>query len=261
MSHILHASQIEDRQQLMEIVVDDISEIQYGANVLDTTVGNKEYGYIDIVAADEEKRGMLFFLNFSGDEIHFLSSLKCLQWVRENQTVFHKLYAGKIDFNQPATVLFIAPHFTPSMQKVLLNLKEGRIVLLQYNCFHDEKETKIFIEKIADSLENADSLKNEKSEKNQQDILDAVPKDRWSNIHMVRHEDKIWMFNERGELIISKLSPKGFHEISRTKIIEPTEGQLNRRGGVCWSHPAFAYRKIYVRNDRELLCIDLAARE
>jgi outer membrane protein assembly factor BamB len=88
--------------------------------------------------------------------------------------------------------------------------------------------------------------------------LEAVPKARWSNIHMVRHEDKIWMFNERGELIICKLSPEGFHEISRTKIIEPTTGQLGQRGGVCWSHPAFAYKRIYVRNDRELLCIDLS---
>ncbi len=88
--------------------------------------------------------------------------------------------------------------------------------------------------------------------------LEAVPKDRWSNIHMVRNEDRIWMFNERGELIISKLSPEGFHEISRAKIIEPTEGQLKRRGGVCWSHPAFADKNIYVRNDRELICVDLA---
>lgn len=85
-----------------------------------------------------------------------------------------------------------------------------------------------------------------------------VPKDRWSNVHMVRHEDKIWMFNERGELIISKLSPKGFHEISRAKIIEPTEGQLSQRGGVCWSHPAFANGRIYARNDREIICIDLS---
>ncbi len=91
--------------------------------------------------------------------------------------------------------------------------------------------------------------------------LDAVPKDRWSNIHMVRHEDKIWMFNERGELIISKLSPEGFHEISRTKLINPTEGQLNQRGGVCWAHPAFAYKHIYIRNDEELLCADLSAKE
>ena len=91
--------------------------------------------------------------------------------------------------------------------------------------------------------------------------LDAVPKARWSNIHMVRHEDKIWMFNERGELIICKLSPKGFHEISRTKIIEPTEGQLSQRGGVCWSHPAYANKCVYVRNDRELLCIDLSVKK
>jgi outer membrane protein assembly factor BamB len=90
--------------------------------------------------------------------------------------------------------------------------------------------------------------------------LDAVPKARWSNIHMVRHENEIWMFNERGELIISRLSPEGFHQISRAKIIEPTEGQLDQRN-VCWTHPAFAYKRLYVRNDRELICIDLSAKE
>ncbi|UCG57361.1 MAG: PQQ-binding-like beta-propeller repeat protein [Phycisphaerales bacterium] len=89
--------------------------------------------------------------------------------------------------------------------------------------------------------------------------LEAVPKARWSNIHMVRHEDKIWMFNERGELIISKLSAAGFHEISRAKLLAPTLGQLGQRGGVCWSHPAFANRHIYARNDEELLCADLSA--
>ncbi len=89
--------------------------------------------------------------------------------------------------------------------------------------------------------------------------LDAVPKNRWANIHMVKHEEKIWMFNESGELIISKLSPKGFHEISRTKLIKPTKGQLNR--GVCWSHPAFAYKHIYIRNDEELICADLSEKE
>jgi hypothetical protein len=91
--------------------------------------------------------------------------------------------------------------------------------------------------------------------------LAAVPKARWSNIHMVRHGDKIWMFNERGELIIGKLLPKGFHEISRAKLINPTRGQLSQRGGVCWSHPAFAYRHVYIRNDKELICADLSAKD
>ncbi len=89
--------------------------------------------------------------------------------------------------------------------------------------------------------------------------LEAVPKARWANIHLVRHEDKVWMFNERGELIISKLSPQGYDEISRAKLINPTRGQLDQRGGVCWSHPAFAYKHVYIRNDEELRCVNLSA--
>ena len=89
----------------------------------------------------------------------------------------------------------------------------------------------------------------------------AVPQARWANVHMVRHEEEIWMFNERGELIISRLSPKGYQELSRAKLIKPTQGQLTQRGGVCWAHPAFAYKNVYVRNDEELICADLSARE
>ncbi len=88
----------------------------------------------------------------------------------------------------------------------------------------------------------------------------ATPKGRWSTIHFVRHvpDDRIWMFNERGELIIARLDPQGFHEISRTKIIDPTKQQLTRRGkGVCWAHPAFADRYVYARSDEKLVCISL----
>ena len=87
----------------------------------------------------------------------------------------------------------------------------------------------------------------------------AVPKARWSTIHFVRGKELIWMFNERGELITAKLSPTGFQEVSRTKIIEPTRRQLNQRGGVCWSHPAFAMKCVFARNDKQLVCIDLSA--
>ena len=90
--------------------------------------------------------------------------------------------------------------------------------------------------------------------------LTAVPRARWSNIHMVQNGDRVWMFNERGELIIARLSPQGFDEISRAHLIEPTLAQLRQRGGVCWSHPAFAQRCIFARNDRELVCADLSAK-
>jgi outer membrane protein assembly factor BamB len=85
----------------------------------------------------------------------------------------------------------------------------------------------------------------------------AVPHARWSTIHFVKNADKVWMFNERGELIIARLSPKGFEEISRTQLLRPTKGQLSDRGGVCWSHPAFANKHIFARNDNELVCASL----
>jgi outer membrane protein assembly factor BamB len=88
--------------------------------------------------------------------------------------------------------------------------------------------------------------------------LTAVNKNRWANIHFIQNGNKTWMFNEHGELIISELSPKGFHEISRTKIIEPTKKQLPR--GVTWSHPAFANKHVFIRNDLELVCVDLSGK-
>ena len=88
----------------------------------------------------------------------------------------------------------------------------------------------------------------------------AVPRERWATIHFVKNGKHVWMFNEMGELIISKLSPKGFKEISRAKLIDPTRDQLpSRRGGVCWAHPAFAGKHVFARNDKEILCVDLAA--
>jgi outer membrane protein assembly factor BamB len=91
--------------------------------------------------------------------------------------------------------------------------------------------------------------------------LTAVPKSRWGTIHFVQNGDKTWMFNERGELLLGQLSPEGFQELCRAKLIDPTKKQLSSRNGVCWSHPAFANRCVFVRNDNEIKCISLATDE
>ena len=88
----------------------------------------------------------------------------------------------------------------------------------------------------------------------------AVPQGRWGTAFMVRNGEKTWMLNERGELIIARLTPSGYEEIDRAKLIEATT-PLNQRpeGTVLWSHPAFAGKQIFARNDRELICVDLGA--
>jgi hypothetical protein len=88
--------------------------------------------------------------------------------------------------------------------------------------------------------------------------LKAVPKARWATIHMVRQADRVWMFNERGELLIAKLSPTGLTILDRCKLLEPTTVQLAQRGGVCWSHPAFAEKSIFARSDSKLVKASLA---
>ncbi|MBL8815314.1 MAG: PQQ-like beta-propeller repeat protein [Planctomyces sp.] len=73
---------------------------------------------------------------------------------------------------------------------------------------------------------------------------------------LVQHEDHFWMFNELGELLIGQLSPDGYKEISRAKVIEPSNFAFGRE--VVWSMPAFANKHAYIRNDNEIICVDLA---
>jgi outer membrane protein assembly factor BamB len=80
--------------------------------------------------------------------------------------------------------------------------------------------------------------------------------ERWSNAFLIKQGDRYFLFNEQGDLIIAKLSPKGYEELSRAHIIEPTNSARGRK--VVWVHPAFANRCVYVRNDRELIAVSLA---
>jgi len=74
---------------------------------------------------------------------------------------------------------------------------------------------------------------------------------------LVKQGDRFFLASETGELIIARLSPEKYTEISRAKIIEPTGTAFGR--SVWWSHPAFANRSVYARNDKELICVSLAA--
>jgi outer membrane protein assembly factor BamB len=73
---------------------------------------------------------------------------------------------------------------------------------------------------------------------------------------LVKHGDRFFIFNEKGELILARLTPGGYQELSRAKILEPTTSSYGRL--VVWSHPAFAERSIFARNDREIVCVSLA---
>jgi outer membrane protein assembly factor BamB len=73
---------------------------------------------------------------------------------------------------------------------------------------------------------------------------------------IVRNADRFFLFSETGDLILARLSPDGYEELSRQHILEPKSVTFGRN--VVWSHPAFAQQCIFARNDEELVCVDLA---
>jgi outer membrane protein assembly factor BamB len=88
---------------------------------------------------------------------------------------------------------------------------------------------------------------------------------RWSNAFLVAQGetgDRFWLANEHGELILASLTPAGYTEIGRAKLLEPTNADAKMTDPkrlVVWSHPAFADRCVFLRNDKEIVCASLAA--
>ena len=73
---------------------------------------------------------------------------------------------------------------------------------------------------------------------------------------IVKHQDRFFVFTETGDLVLAKLSPDNFEELGRFHVLEPTGECFGR--SVVWSHPAFAQRCIFARNDKEIVCVSLA---
>ena len=73
---------------------------------------------------------------------------------------------------------------------------------------------------------------------------------------LVRNGDHWYITTEQGELIIAKMSPEGYQELGRAKMVEPTSTSSGRK--IVWSHPAFAHKCVFARNDKEIVCYSLA---
>jgi outer membrane protein assembly factor BamB len=73
---------------------------------------------------------------------------------------------------------------------------------------------------------------------------------------VTKNGDRFFIFGENGDLVIARLSPEKYDEISRVKLLDPVGVGLGRK--VVWSHPAYADRCVFARNDQEIVCVSLA---
>jgi outer membrane protein assembly factor BamB len=82
---------------------------------------------------------------------------------------------------------------------------------------------------------------------------------RYGNAFPVKQADRYFLFSETGDLILARLTPETYQELGRFHVLEPTNTVFGRK--LVWSHPAFAGRRLYARNDKELVCVDLQAKQ
>lgn len=74
---------------------------------------------------------------------------------------------------------------------------------------------------------------------------------------VTKNSDRFFIFGENGDLVIARLSPDKYEELSRTKLLDPVGVGLGRQ--IVWSHPAYADKCVFARNDQEIVCASLAA--
>ena len=79
----------------------------------------------------------------------------------------------------------------------------------------------------------------------------------FATVFFVQQADRVFVWNDQGELILGRITPKGFEQISKAKLLETIENTRGR--DVLWCHPAFANHRAYVHNGKELICVELGA--
>jgi outer membrane protein assembly factor BamB len=71
--------------------------------------------------------------------------------------------------------------------------------------------------------------------------------------------DVAFLFTEQGNLIRAELTPSGYRETDRARLVEPNVPSGGRK--CAWTPPAFANGHVFARNDVELVCASLKAKE
>jgi outer membrane protein assembly factor BamB len=60
-------------------------------------------------------------------------------------------------------------------------------------------------------------------------------------------DGKLIILGEKSQLALAEISPEAYKEISRAELIT----------GKTWTIPTIANGKMYVRNEKEIVCVDL----
>jgi outer membrane protein assembly factor BamB len=72
---------------------------------------------------------------------------------------------------------------------------------------------------------------------------------RFGKGNLIAADGKLFMTTHKGDLVIARASPQGYEELGRAKVLETTR-----------QAPSLSDGLLYVRDDRDIVCLDVRAR-
>jgi len=72
--------------------------------------------------------------------------------------------------------------------------------------------------------------------------------DRVGHATIAVAEGKLFLFNDKGELILARAAPDRYEELGRTQVF---------RGEICWTAPALCGGRVYLRSPTHAACLDV----
>ena len=76
-----------------------------------------------------------------------------------------------------------------------------------------------------------------------------------ASIHATASGGSVFLYTDRGDLILTHPTATGYQEVGRAHLLDPT--YLFGGQKVAWAPPAYANRHIFVRSDKEIVCASL----
>lgn len=73
-----------------------------------------------------------------------------------------------------------------------------------------------------------------------------------ASIHIVAQGGGFFLFTDEGNLIRAELSPAGYREVSRARLIDPVYEFAAHK--LVWAPPAFANGRVFARSEGEIVC-------
>ena len=130
---------------------------------------------------------------------------------------------------------------------------------------HSGNATPIFVDGVIYGTDCNDGSLIAVDSKNGSRLWRTFEATKQQNTRLLRHgtafvtrigeTDRFLLMSETGDLQMAKLTKAGYEDLGRFRVLQPTGECFGRK--VVWSHPAYANRTAYVRNDKEIVAVSL----